>query len=584
MSLKLFAHPRIYTLEAAATSAHTRAASAPARAHATHTPNPTPIDGVIAVRDGRILFVGSEEDARAAVQAAASASPTTDTNPAHSASPATRPGPTATPTATPSASPTPELVRLPGAAIVPGFHDAHFHLGHFARSLAAPDVRDATSYDDVLARLRAYRPTTAWVTGGRWNRNAWADRTTPHRRDLDAIFGDTPAVLPSIDGHAAWANSAALRLANIDTNTPDPAGGRIDRDEYGEPTGILLEAAADTVRKLAIAGEEAALPGLLQTAQRMLLRSGLTHITEIDGEDVRTALLALHRQGDLRMRVHKAVRAADLPRALNEGRRTGDGDAMFTTGPVKFFSDGALGPHTAHFHEPYAHEPENFGIPTASREELADAIRRANAGGLACAIHAIGDAANTTVLDAYEDAGPTTLRNRIEHAQHLRPADVPRFARLGVVASMQPTHATSDYPLSREALGDRDVRHYPWRELLDAGAHLAFGSDCPVEAFEPMYGVHAAVTRTRRDGEPVGGREPEQALDVFTALRTFTLGSAYAAGLDHEFGTLAPGKHADFVALDHDPFTHNPADLWRIQPLATVVAGEFAYHAEQETS
>ena len=523
MTSALYVHPRIRTL---ADDRH--------------------IDGAIAVRHGRIAHVGTLSEAREALGRSV------------------------------------DEFELPGETVIPAFHDAHIHCGNLAREMVAPDLRDAGSHGDVIARLRDYRLAEGgtWVVGGRWDRNAWSDRTAPHRSDLDAIFGDVPVSMPSVDGHANWANSAALRLAGIDSSTPDPAGGRIERDEHGEPTGILLESAATRVRRIAEASLDAQLPALMRTVQRRLLEAGIGHVTDLDGEDVRSALLAMHSRGELVMRVHKGVQAKAMPIAIAEGRRTGEGDDVFTNGPAKFFADGALGPRSALMHAAYEGSADS-GIAVTEADALLDGVRTANEHGIAAAVHAIGDLANSTVLDVFEAVAETAraggLRNRIEHAQHLRPSDISRFAKLGVIPSQQPVHATTDFPLSVQLLGDRATAHYPWRSLLDSGATLAFGSDAPVEPINPFYGVHAAVTRKTRADAPDGGREPDERLSVLEALRAFTAGPAYAAGLEASAGSLAVGMHADFIAVDQDPFTMSGDDLWKAKTLTTIVAGSIAH-------
>ncbi|MFD2758191.1 amidohydrolase [Gulosibacter faecalis] len=510
---------------------------------------PDGIAGGIVARDGRIVFIGGEADARAEAGADA------------------------------------RVVELPGAAVLPAFHDAHIHAGALAVEALGPDLRGAESYADALRLLREFaeaNPGDGWVLGGSWNSNDWRDGE-PHRRELDEIFGDRPVLLSTIDGHADWANSAALEAGGITDSTPDPDGGRIERDATGTPTGLLLENASSPLWPIASAGLAPQLPGLLDRLQDDLLALGLAHLTDIDVLDVLDAFERLRDEGRLKLRVHKYMRAHELSGAIARGWCSGEGDDWLTHGGVKLFADGALGPHTAHLHEPFEGEGENAGIAVTGDAELERAARAAVAAGIEVAVHAIGDRANTRVLDVFAGVADVArergLRLRIEHAQHLKPADVARFADLGVIASMQPTHATSDYPLSVRLLGDRETLHYPWRTLLDSGARLAFGSDSPVEPANPFFAVHAAVTRERRDGVPEGGREPEQRLTVRGALVAHTLGGAVAAALDDRTGSLEQGKFCDLIAVDVDPFEADPRDLWRTRVLTTVVGGEVRFAA-----
>ncbi|SEM46800.1 amidohydrolase [Nonomuraea pusilla] len=499
----------------------------------------TPPAQALAVEDGRVLAVGGEAEVRAA------------------------------------AGPRAELIDLEGAAVIPGLYDAHIHTAQYAQSLGAVDLRDARSLDEALARISAHaaglRPG-AWLFGGRWNSNTWDPPAQPDRHALDSVCPTLPVALPSVDGHTVWANTAALRLAGIDASTPDPAGGEIVRDETGEPTGILRESASYPLRDLMVSPD---LRDLLRTAQDALLALGLTSVHDIDGEDCRAAYLELRDTGELKLRVHKAIPMTHLEAAVAEGRRTGQGDDWFRTGPVKIFSDGALGSHTCHMSEPFAGDHDNTGIAVTPYEELVRLYRLAADAGIAVATHAIGDQANHLVIDAYEAVGHTPgLRHRIEHAQHLLPADLARMARLGVVASMQPVHCTSDIDLVDALLAGRELASYAWRGMLNAGVALAFGSDAPVEHPNPFAALYAAATRTRTDGTPAGGWQPEQRLSMAEAITAHTLGSAYAAGEEDRKGVLTPGMLADFLAVDTDPYTEPAEAVLRTTVLTTVVGGE----------
>ncbi|OKI67406.1 amidohydrolase [Micromonospora sp. CB01531] len=471
-----------------------------------------------------------------------------------------------------------ELIDLEGAAVLPGLYDAHIHTAQYAQSLGAVDLREVRSLDDALAMVAAHasrlRPG-AWLFGGRWNSNTWDPPAQPDRYALDSVCPVLPVALPNADGHTVWANSAALRLAGIDASTPDPVGGEIVRDASGEPTGILREAASYPLRDLMVSPD---LRDLLHAAQDELLALGLTSVHDIDGEDCRTAYLAMRDAGELKLRVHKAIPMVHLEAAIAEGRRTGQGDDWFRTGPVKIFGDGALGSHTCHMSRSFAGEQGNVGIAVTPYEELVRLFARAAGAGIAVATHAIGDQANRLVIDAYEAVGGTPgLRHRIEHAQHLRPADLARMARLGIVASMQPVHCTSDIDLVDSLLAGHELASYAWRGMLDAGVALAFGSDAPVEHPNPFAALYSAVTRARHDGTPAGGWQPEQRLSMAEAVTAHTLGAAHAAGEADRKGVLAPGKLADFIAVDTDPYQESPDAVLRTKVMTTVVSGEIRW-------
>lgn len=472
------------------------------------------------------------------------------------------------------------VVDLPGTLVLPGLHDAHLHTGWLAEESAAVDLRETRSLADALTLVEGYAAQLAPgadVRGGRWNRNRWSG-PGPDRWALDSVTAGRVAVLPSVDGHSVWANSAALAAAGITRSTPDPAGGEIERGPDGEPTGLLFDDAIDLLPEPEV--DDAALRLALERVQRDLLAVGLTAITDIDGEPVRRAYAAMHAAGSLRLRVTKCIRDDDLEQAIGEGRRAGAGDDRMQVGPVKFFADGALGSRTAHLTQPYLGQ-DSCGLAVTPYPILLQRIRMALEAGLDVCTHAIGDAANRAVLDAYAQVRPAfpDAILRVEHAQHVLPDDVARFAGLHVVASMQPTHCTTDLEVVDSVIGSRPLRSYAWRSMLDAGVQLAFGSDAPVEEPNPFHALHAAVTRQRGDGSPPGGWQPAERIPLDAALRAHTVGS-WQAARRRDVGRLAPGQLADLVCVDRDLWQLGRADPAVIRDTVvaqTWVGGELAY-------
>jgi predicted amidohydrolase YtcJ len=523
-----------------------------------HTMEPgQPRAAAIAVRDGRILFVGDEGEAAAALGAG-------------SARGARRGA---------------EVVDLAGRCVLPGLTDAHLHFRWFAESLSAVDVETAT-FDEAVTRVRARAEGSesgAWIRGSGWNHNVWGAGALPDRQPLDRAAPRNPVALKAKSGHALWVNSLALAQAGIGSQTPDPAGGRSCRGSDGLPSGILLENAMDLVFSTipAPGAEESA--AMMREAQEALHRVGLTGVHDFDGAPAFKALMELESRGELSLRVVKGIPHEQLTETIAIGLRTGFGGEWITFGQVKMFADGALGPRTAWMLAPYEGTSDT-GIPTLSEEQLCRDIARANGAGLGCAVHAIGDAACRAVLDGYAAsttsaaAAPASRepRNRIEHAQLLDPEDLPRLAELGVIASMQPIHATSDMLIAERFWGARCAGAYAWRSLLDSGAALAFGSDCPVEIPDPLAGIHAAVTRRRADGSPgPDGWRQEQRLSVLEAVHAYTMGAAYAGCRERELGSIAAGKLADLTVLDRDIFSIDPREIREARPVGAMVSGRF---------
>jgi predicted amidohydrolase YtcJ len=486
-----------------------------------------------------------------------------------------------------------EVVDLRRHLVIPGLTDAHVHLSWYADFLHAVDLFDTPSPGEAVRRVAdraAETPSGNWVRGRGWAQDDWPDRAFPTAAQLDTLVSDHPVYLTARSGHAAWVNSRALREANITANTPDPPGGQIQRDESGQPTGLLLEDALHLVSEVISTPTPEELADMMGKAIIQAHRFGLTGVHDFDGATCFRALQILHARGDLTLRVVKNIPVDLLDHAVELGLRWGFGDDFLRIGGVKTFGDGALGLRTAAMLAPYEGEPANLGIVVTDREEMVENVRAASAAGLPSTIHAIGDRAVHDVLDVYETVRAEErewgipmghLRHRIEHVQLIHPDDVPRLAKLGLVASMQPIHATSDMLMADRYWGDRADTSYAWRLQLEAGAAVAFGSDAPVESVNPIYGIHAAVTRRRRDGSPGpdGWRSSQPSgdarLTVEEAMRGFTRGPAYAAGQEGKLGRLAPGFLADLVILDRDIFSIDPMDIAEVSPVGVVVGGKW---------
>jgi len=486
-----------------------------------------------------------------------------------------------------SAHPAVRVVELRDATIVPGLADAHGHLASLGRSLSILSFVGASSVEQILEMAKNAPPASyegEWLVGRGWDQNAWPEgpRDFPTRQQLDALFPSTPVYFTRVDGHAAWVSSEALRRAGVDTRSLDPPGGRIIRDGKGEPSGVLVDNAMQLVSSKMPNPTDEQREKRLRAALEKCTSVGLTAVHDA-GTDLPTLML-LHQwdsSGALPLRVYAmADGQGGASQVFSElGLIQGK---LFTFRAVKFWLDGALGSRGAALQAPYSDEPTQRGLLLIESTELQKRARDLMQRGYQVAVHAIGDRANTLALDvlskAAAEAKVENRRNRVEHAQILRAEDIPRFAQLGIIASMQPTHATSDMPWAERRVGrERIAGAYAWKSLLDAGAHLAFGSDFPVEDSNPLLGLYAARTRQDAKGNPPGGWLPEQKLDGEQALRGFTTGAAYASFAEDVRGMLRPGMDADFVALSVDPVDDPPRQLLTGKALLTVVAGKVAY-------
>jgi predicted amidohydrolase YtcJ len=471
----------------------------------------------------------------------------------------------------------PVTVDLDGATVVPGFTDAHIHCAQYARSFAEVQLRASSCLNEALTLIASHAAASSdeWIVGRGWDVNAWSDGRLPTKVELDRVSPDRPAAMNAADGHTTWVNSKALSVLGISRTTADPPGGEIVRDQAGEPVGLLRERATDRLRRV-IAEQSSDLVETIHASMRTLLARGITSIHDIDQADALEAFEQLRASGRLDIRVHKLLPLLGLDQAIEQGRASGDGDAWIRLGAVKVFTDGALGSKTALMSQPFSGGKGNVGFEPMPLPELCELFNKASSAGFAVAAHAIGDRANSQCLAAFQYIGPPKggLPHRIEHAQHVQPGDISKIAELGVCASMQPSHCTSDMDLAQDLLGDRDVRSYAWASLAKAGATVAFGSDAPIEAPDPFLGMHAAITRQRGDGTPSGGWQPEERLSIGQAMRAYTIAPAHLSGEQHLKGMLRPGMLADFAVLPLDPLDLEPADLRRLPVLATVVGGE----------
>ncbi len=480
-----------------------------------------------------------------------------------------------------------KIINLDGSGVTAGLVDAHVHFKSFALGLNRIDLAQTKSLDEVLvivSEADATWDSNRWLRGRGWNQSDWQSLSFPNAADLDQVTSQRPVLLHHRSGHAAWANSQALRLAGISSDTPDPPGGQIMRYTDGKPNGILLENAINLVSKVIPRATQDEIVEAMRHAQRYCHKVGLSGIHDFDGRSCFTALQSLYEAGELRLRVVKNIPVKDLAHAIGVGLRSGFGNKWISIGGIKIFADGALGSQTARMIAPYNGQPENRGIEVTDKEEMMAYATEASSNGLSVTVHAIGDKANHDVLDVYaairseERMNLRQLRHRIEHAQILHPSDFARFAELHVIASMQPIHATSDIEMADRYWGERASNSYAWRSLLESGAFLAFGSDAPVETIEPLKGIHAAVTRQRSDGFPsVQGWYPDQKLTLKEAIRAYTFGPAFAAGRESTMGNISPGMLADLTLYDCDIFSIPLERLLDVKIAGTIVAGKIMY-------
>lgn len=480
---------------------------------------------------------------------------------------------------------------LEGATLLPAFTDAHIHWSWTSRNLQQIDLFGIPSKEQTLSCIAGKLDRFAegeWVTGFGWAQGYWPGMEFPAASDLDALSTRQPMIFISRSGHSAWVNSLALQMAGLDASTANPPGGEIARDASGAPSGILFEEAIPLVRSLIPPMTVSQLADAVEAAQPEAWKTGIASLHDYDGPDAFEAYSLLRERDTLRLRILKNINDPYIHHAHALGLRQGFGDDWLRIGALKIFADGAMGSVTALMIDPYQGEPENRGIEVTPPDRMKELVLEATRRGFASTIHAIGDQAVRNVLEVLEAARAEesrlgiprkARRHRIEHHQFVHPDDRHRLANLGGIASIQPIHATSDYPMVDRYLGlDTDRHCYDPRVFLDAGGVVVFGSDAPVEPFDPLAGIHAAVTRRRADGSPgPEGWRPHERITVEEAIRAYTQGPAWTAGWEDRQGKIAPGYFADFVALDRDPIAIDPNDLLTIRVVMTIVNGQLVY-------
>ena len=475
-----------------------------------------------------------------------------------------------------------------GRTLIPGLIDAHLHVMGIGFGALTLDLSETRSLAEAQAKIRAYaaeHPERPWIVGRGWNQELWGLGRFPTAAELDAAVAGRPVWLQRVDGHAGWANSAALAAAGVSATTRDPAGGRIERLAGGKPAGVLVDNATELIDRVVPAPRAADRDLAFDTAQRLLVARGLTAVADM-GTSIED-WQAFRRAGDIgRLK----LRIMSYSSGLNDllligGSEPGPWlyeDRLRLNG-VKLYLDGALGSRGAWLKAAYADDPGNTGLPLLNEAQLKNLMSRAAMDGFQVAVHAIGDRANAELIAAIEDLSATykgDRRWRIEHAQVVDPADIPRIGRLGIIASMQPIHQVSDRTMAEARLGPaRLTGAYAWKSIAASGGRLAFGSDAPVELPDAFAGIAAALTREDANGQPFGGWQPQERIDRASALAAYTLGAAHAGFAEGRFGRLAPGMRADFVFIDVDPLLAAPAEIRRARVLETWIGGERVFVA-----
>ncbi|MBF7075012.1 amidohydrolase [Glaciecola sp. MH2013] len=492
------------------------------------------------------------------------------------------------------------IVDGKGQVVLPGIIDAHGHILGLGQNLLEIDLRGTSSEAEAVKRVQSFvsaHPMTeksgktsdsqAWLIGRGWNQVLWDNKAFPTKASLDAAIKTRPVVLSRVDGHAVWVNSVALELAGIDANTPSPSGGEIVKDENGQPTGLLIDNAEYLVTKLIPQANEAQLDEQLQAASDHLLSLGITSVHDAGiSEQVYQFYNKQADSNKLRVRIYAMLSATDpnIDKMLSAGH-VNTADEMLSIRSVKAYGDGALGSRGAALIKPYSDDKDNHGLLVTPQEELPILFAKVLGSGFQLNFHAIGDRANRLALQQFAKSftqfPDNKERHRIEHAQVVAVEDIPQFKQLGIIPSMQPTHATSDMNMAEDRIGKKRLKGaYAWQTFLRQGSRIAFGSDFPVELANAFHGLHAAVTRQSGMNEPDNGWIPEEKVSLVQALRGFTLDAAYSAFQDDSLGTIEVGKRADFIVIDRDLFTIPASDIRDTQVLQTWINGKKVYEQQ----
>ncbi|OLC97532.1 MAG: amidohydrolase [Acidobacteria bacterium] len=483
-----------------------------------------------------------------------------------------------------------ETVNLHGQFVMPGFNDAHVHLGGAAAEALAVPLTGVPSAEEMQKRVAeavAHRKEGEWITGGGWDHTLWAEKKFPNRQQLDAVAPKNPVILTHVSGHVAVANSLALKKAEIGKTTPNPPGGEIEHDALGEPTGMLKEAAAMDLVKVRIPDpSQAERRRGIELVLKNVTQNGVTSVQDNSAWEDFQVYQQLKEEGKLTVRITEWLPFnAPLDDLQNRRAQGGTTDPWLKTGALKAVTDGALGSRTAALLEPYNDDPSTTGILTYDPEKLqAMAIERDKAG-FQLAFHAIGDRANRIALDVFEAVAkasrPRDRRDRIEHAQVVAPMDFQRFAQLHVIASMQPSHQTTDMRWAEDRIGKERIKGaYAWATMLKNGVRLAFGTDYSVEPISPFRGLYACVTRERPNGGPKGGWEAQEKISLDDCIHAYTSGSAYAEFEEGKKGELKQGEYADFIILSNDLTKVPPSEYTKTRVLRTVMGGRTVYQSQ----